>query len=66
MDRLGLTILIAYTVFALCRYSIIEYYFRGELVVAITLAVYGGITLGRVVGMRRRIFQVLKQHNIIR
>lgn len=45
MDRIGIIILISYTLFALVRYELIDYYFRGSVVIAITLSVYCGIML---------------------
>lgn len=40
MDRIGITIIVAYTIFAICRYLLLDYYFRSSIVVAVTLAVY--------------------------
>lgn len=64
LDLFGIIILIFYLAIELSRDKIIAYFTNDFEVVTIGFAVLAGIMLGRVIGTRGKILQVLKEQEI--
>jgi len=65
LDGLGVVILILYILFAFMRETLLSLYVAAPLIGAATFAILAGIMLGRVLGTRGRIIQILKEEKII-
>lgn len=61
LDIFGSVILILYIVLEFFRGRIIGYFTHGSEVTAVTFALFAGVMFGRVLGMRGRIIDVLKE-----
>jgi hypothetical protein len=62
MDAFGVLILISYIVFEFYRDEIIERFIQGPAVVATSFAVIAGVMLGRLIGMRGKIREVVTEN----
>ena len=65
MDRLGVTILIIYLLFAISRKWIFSHWLQGHTLTAFTLSVSAGGMLGRLYNTRQKIRQVLKKEGFL-
>ena len=65
LDMLGIIILAVYIVFAIFRTKLISYFVQGPVVGAISFSIIAGMMLGRVVGTRNAIIEILKEREII-
>ncbi len=65
MDRLGIVILIAYILFAICRKWIFGYWLQGYALSAFTLSVAAGGMLGRLWHTRQKIRGILKKEGFL-
>ncbi len=61
-DTYGVLILIAYIFFAIYRRQLIEQFIHGPSVVAATFALFAGTMIGRLIGMRGRIREVVEEN----
>lgn len=64
LDIYGIIILIGYIAFALFRNQLVSYFTHGTEITGVTFAVLAGIMFGRVLGMRGKIMQILKNENL--
>ncbi len=62
LDVYGVIILLIYITFELLRYKIVEYFIQGPSVAAISLSLLGGIMIGRVLGIHRKILTEIKDN----
>ncbi len=65
LDMLGIMILVTYIVFAIFRTKLISYFVQGPVVGAISFSIIAGMMIGRVVGTRNAIIEILKEREII-
>lgn len=65
LDMFGTIILVAYIVFAIFRTKLILYFVHGPVVGAISFSIIAGIMIGRVLGTRGKILQILREERII-
>ena len=65
LDMLGIIILTVYIVFAIFRTKLISYFVQGPVVGAISFSIIAGMMIGRVVGTRNAIIEILKEREII-
>lgn len=66
LDTFGIIILIGYIIFAIFRSKLISYFTNGVDVSTVGFAVLTGIMLGRLIGTRGRIIQILKEEKVFR
>lgn len=64
MDLFGGVILGLYIAFSLYRKNLIGYFVHGPSVAAVSFALVAGVMMGRIIGLRRRIKQVLTEEKI--
>jgi len=62
MDEFGIIILVLYVVFEIYRDEIIEHFVHGPAVVATSFALLAGVMIGRLVGIRGRIKEVVHEN----
>ena len=65
LDMLGIIILTVYIVFAIFRTKLISYFVQGPVVGAISFSIIAGIMIGRVIGTRNAIIEILQEREII-
>jgi Kef-type K+ transport system membrane component KefB len=65
-DRFGIIVLIFYILLKLSREKIINYFAQGFEVGTIGFAVLAGIMIGRSLGTRGKILQILKEQKIFK
>lgn len=65
LDGLGVVILVLYIIFALLREKILAVFISAPSIGAATFAIIAGIMVGRVLGTRGRITQILKEQEIL-
>jgi hypothetical protein len=61
-DAYGIAILVAYIFFAFFRKHLVEQFIHGPSVVAATFALFAGTMIGRLLGMRGRIKEVIHEN----
>lgn len=64
MDKFGIAILIAYIVVEFNRTAIVRYVTHNVQVAPISFSILAGIMIGRFIGTRGRIINVLKEQKI--
>lgn len=64
LDTFGIVILIGYIIFTLFRSKLIAYLTQGVDVTTIGFAVLTGIMIGRLIGTRGKIIQILKEEKV--
>jgi hypothetical protein len=64
LDMMGGVILVLYIIFAVFRGRIIGHFIHGSAVGGVSVALVTGIMLGRVLGTRGRIMQILKEQRV--
>ena len=64
LDIFGGVILIFYIVLEVFRTKIVGYFTHGTEITAVSLALFAGIMFGRVLGMRGKIIEVLKEQHV--
>jgi hypothetical protein len=64
LDDLGLVILILYIIFESAHKIIVGMFVHGPELVGISLAVFDGILIGRVIGVRGKIQEIFEKQNI--
>lgn len=64
IDKFGGFVLAVYLVFSLARYFLLESYVRHSWVTIITFTTISGVMVGRFLGMRRKIFSVIKEQEL--
>ena len=64
MDRIGIIILVFYSMFALSRHYLLAEYVPKTFILPITFAIVSGIMIGRYIGMTYKVHHVLKQQNM--
>jgi succinate dehydrogenase hydrophobic anchor subunit len=62
LDAYGAGVLVLYILFELNRDKIVGYFVHGPAVAATSLAVLAGLIFGRVLGMRRKIGDLIEQN----
>ncbi len=65
LDTFGMGILILYVLFEILRGSIIGFFTHGDQVATVGFAVLTGIMLGRVMGTRGKIIEILEGQKIL-
>lgn len=61
-DLYGIIILVAYIFLEIFRKQIVEYFIHGPSVVATSFALFAGTMIGRLIGMRGRIKEVMHEN----
>ncbi len=61
-DIIGVLILIGYVFFELYREEIVEYFIHGPQVIATSFALLAGIMIGRILGIRTKIVNLLNEN----
>ena len=64
LDMFGGVILVLYIIFAIFRGKIIGHFIHGSAVGGVSISIVTGIMIGRVLGTRGRIIQILKEQNV--
>lgn len=64
LDIFGGVILVLYIIFAIFRSRLIGYFIHGTAIGGVSMAIVTGIMIGRVLGTRGRIIQILKEQNV--
>lgn len=64
-DAFGISIFIVYIMFELSREEIVARFVNGPSVVAVSFAVWGGVMIGRILGIRRKIKGIFKQEGVV-
>ncbi len=62
LDAYGIMVLILYIVFEINREKVVGYFVHGSLVFIVSFSVLAGIMIGRVIGMRGKILQVIEEN----
>lgn len=62
MDILGGILLVLYILFELYRESIVSEFIHGSIVVTLSVAIVAGMSIGRVLGIRRKIRKVVEEN----
>ena len=65
LDKLGIAIIILYIVLAIFRNRLIELFVHGPAVGGISIAIVTGVMIGRILGTRGRILQILKEQQLL-
>ena len=65
LDVVGIIILVVYMAFVIVRSKLIGYFVAAPMVGAVGFAISAGIMIGRVVGTRNAIIEILKEREII-
>jgi hypothetical protein len=65
LDVIGTSILVLYIIFAIVRSRLIGYFVAAPMVGAVGFSITAGIMIGRVVGTRNAIIEILKEREII-
>jgi len=65
LDTVGIIILVCYLVFVLIRSRLIGYFVAAPMVGAVGFSTTAGIMIGRVIGTRNAIIEILKEREII-
>lgn len=65
IDTFGVIILVCYIISSIFRHFIIDYYVHGPTVGAVTFSFLAGTMLGRVLGTRGKIMQVLHEQGLL-
>ncbi len=64
-DAAGLVILVVYLLFEIFRTQLVSLVLRGPSVIIASFAVLAGIMIGRVIGMRGKIREILQEQQLI-
>lgn len=64
LDKFGGIILVLYIILAFSRKIIISYFIHGPAVGGVSIAIVTGIMVGRVLGTRGKIIQILKEQQV--
>lgn len=64
LDKFGIIILILYILFELERSNIVGIFIQGPQIGSVSFSVLTGVMIGRVIGTRGKILQVLKEQKI--
>ena len=64
LDLFGVVILVLYILFEIKRNAIVGFFVQGPQVGAVSFAIISGIMIGRVLGTRGKIIQVLKEQKV--
>ena len=64
LDLFGGVILVLYIIFAIFRSRLIGYFIHGPAVGGVSISIVTGIMIGRVIGTRGRIRQILSEQNV--
>jgi hypothetical protein len=62
LDAMGIVILILYILLELNREQVVRYFINNDYTISISFALLAGIMVGRVIGIRRKVKQVLEQN----
>jgi hypothetical protein len=65
LDVVGIIILVLYMAFVIVRSKLIGYFVAAPMVGAVGFAITAGIMIGRVIGTRNAIIEILKKREII-
>jgi hypothetical protein len=65
LDVVGIIILVLYIAFVIIRSRLIGYFVAVPMVGAVGFAITGGVMIGRVIGTRNAIIEILKEREII-
>ena len=65
LDVVGVIILVIYIAFVILRSKLIGYFVAAPMVGAVGFAITAGIMIGRVIGTRNAIIEILKEREII-
>src|ERR1035437_10144478 len=65
LDTVGIIILVCYMAFVLVRSRLIGYFVAAPMVGAVGFSTTAGIMIGRVIGTRNAIIEILKEREII-
>jgi hypothetical protein len=65
LDVVGIIILVLYMAFVIVRSKLIGYFVAAPMVGAVGFAITAGIMIGRVIGTRNAIIEILKEREII-
>lgn len=65
LDTVGIIIFILCIVLEFFQEKYLAYFIQGPLVLAISFAVFAGVMLGRLIGIRRKVREVLKEQDIV-
>ncbi len=64
IDKIWGIVLAIYIVFSLSRHFLLESYVRNSWITIITFTTISGVMVGRFLGMRRKIFSVIKEQEL--
>ncbi len=64
IDKFGGFVLAIYLVFSLARHFFLESYVKHSWITIITFTTISGVMVGRFLGMRRKIFSVIKEQEL--
>jgi len=65
LDEVGIIILVLYIAFVIVRSKLIGYFVAAPMVGAVGFSITAGVMIGRVVGTRNAIMEILKEREII-
>jgi uncharacterized protein (DUF697 family) len=65
LDTVGIIILVCYMAFVLIRSKLIGYFVAAPMVGAVGFSITAGIMIGRVIGTRNAIIEILKERELI-
>jgi uncharacterized protein (DUF697 family) len=65
LDTVGIIILVCYMAFVLIRSKLIGYFVAAPMVGAVGFSITAGIMIGRVIGTRNAIIEILKEREFI-
>ena len=65
LDTVGIIILVCYIAFVIVRSKLIGYFVAAPIVGAVSFSITAGIMIGRVIGTRNAIIEILKEREII-
>lgn len=65
LDVIGIIILVLYLIFVIMRSRLIGIFVQGPIVGAVSFSITAGVMIGRVVGTRNAIIEILREREII-
>jgi hypothetical protein len=65
LDLIGIIILVIYIIFVIVRSKLIGIFVQGPVVGAVGFSITAGVMIGRVVGTRNAIIEILQEREII-
>jgi hypothetical protein len=65
LDTVGIIILVCYMAFVIVRSKLIGYFVAAPMVGAVGFSITAGIMIGRLIGTRNAIIEILKEREII-